>query len=320
MTVPVLSPALFTSIVLVSSLSYRAPCAISAGWSLQPLSELRGPIDKALPAFGEVQSVQVCGGDAGRIGVAWIRGVAFKQLQWDDKEAVWRVKGSDRTLQGTGSDHPALAALAAVGAPPPPDTSGLYETGNVLGMSILGPEGVLAAGFQQSIEPGLGPLDDRLGSLAFSAGTWYALLTQWPPGNTNDLTTHGLGVVPFDEAGWQQVSMAIPGELPSATWIFVDKEGQHLFWLKYYTRQHDLPDFMGGIQRECLEYARMQGGKAVDRRTVYDRPNRPKCINELEHQVVRLGRDRYDLLVQRDTNPTDAENLAADIMHAPDLP
>ncbi|MBU0617449.1 MAG: hypothetical protein KKI02_07015 [Planctomycetes bacterium] len=311
--------ALFAFMALLGFLSSGETYATAEAWSLQRLSELRGPIDKALPAFGEVQSVRVCGGDAGRVGVAWIRGVAFKQLRWDDKEAVWRVRGSDKTLQPVGSETLTASLLAPVGGPLPPDITGLYETGNVLGMSILGPEGVLGAGFQQSVEPGLGPLDDRLGSIAFSAGKWYALLTQWPAGDTEDPSTHGLAIAAFDEAGWQQLSMAVPGESPSATWIFVYEEVQHLFWLKYYTRQHDLPDFMGGIQRQCLEYARMQGGKPVGRKTVYDRPNRPKCIDELSHQVLPMSAERYDLLMLRDTNTVVGDSSRQDVMHVPDL-
>jgi len=151
-----------------------------------------------------------------------------------------------------------------------------------------------------------------LHQVGYFAEEWYAALELISP-------KVGVAAAKFSLAGWGKPVMIFPDELPLVVSIFPDGSRMDLFRWVLYTKPYDLPEFMGGIERQRLDYVRMLEGRAVEARTVYVRPNRPKWIHEGRLQVLRLGPQRYDLLLERDIAPKEQAPAPDDIMHVPDL-
>lgn len=275
-------------------------------------SQLQGPIDETLPTFGTVYYARVCAGTRGRLGIVWVRDVATMDLQWDASAAVWRVRGSEQTLK----PGPRLMD----GIPSLPRQSDVFAEGELVGMCVLGPNGVERSEFLPGIGPESGHIGDVVGKPAFCNDEWHVPLALWPHRTEGTvLRPRGIAVAAFSERGWSSPRVLLP-EIAGMDLCLFEGIGQtDVFWFEYYNLRFDLPDFMGGHERERLQHALVAEGQAPAISAVYHRPNIPHSIWETQSWIVPLGGGRYDLIRRRYTNAGKHATDPEELIHVPNL-
>jgi hypothetical protein len=259
-------------------------------------AELQGPIDSALPTFGCINYASACSGARGRAGIVWVRGLDRHAFQWDETLRVWHVRGSDETV----TPHRRSWDVRASDAQPVLRERDVFTEGQFVGMCVLGPSGVEASGLLPGIGPESGHVGDLVGEPVSCGGGWQLPLALWPRGaGVIGPATHGIAIATFDECGWRSPRMLVPEKHGSGAWLFADDGHTDVFWREYYHRPFDLPDFMGGIQRERLQHARITEACAPVVRTAYDFPTGPPWVTEA--RAISMG-DRFDLALRRETD------------------
>ena len=283
---------------------------------------LAGPIDGDLEEWGGVEEVRVCGDQQGRAAVVWTRCVDREKLEWDQARNAWIVRGSRAVLK-PGKVPPGFSTGGADEGRRLPDEEDLFKPGQYLGGAVLGPNGMVSCAFLPHFGPTSGFRGEMLGALAAADGRWWLPLALWgtqPSAGDRD-ATHGLAMASFDVDGWQRPRMVIPQELPQfgGVWVFKSGAGARLFWRDFYNERWDLPDFMGGIQRERIRYAPCSDASVGKMRTVYRRPNFPRWVGERDHQLLQIASERYDLLLRRDVSPKERALDPDELIHVADL-
>lgn len=142
------------------------------------------------------------------------------------------------------------------------------------------------------------------GAMAFSGGDWQ-LLVDLP--QALSLVRFGRGEQPVttelasrEEAGFDD-----------PCWLFADRTGWHIFWLRYYSQAYDLPDFLGGVQRQSIEHIRHTGDGPARQEKLVELPRR--CVSELV--AVQVG-ERFDAAYIQNTSRSGEE---VSVIYRPNL-
>lgn len=178
------------------------------------------------------------------------------------------------------------------------------EPGDLVGMAIVSPSGIVGSGFLEGIgsDSVFGFNESSLGTIAYADGKWRVPMTLWPSKEQIHPSTHGIAIAEFDSLGWKEPVMRVAGRsIPERLWLFVEDRATHLFWFDFYIRDGDLLDLLGGSFQASLfrlDHAVLKPGRPVKVRTLYNRNARRHTAWE-SGQVLRLGPNRYDLFVRR---------------------
>jgi hypothetical protein len=286
-------------------------------WSVT-VTGLEGPIDPELPKYGIIlYDFRVCAGSHDRMAVVWTRSdwLFSREAEWDADAHVWRLKEGDRTFKPL-----ATTETAPGGKPNEPSRGTIFPPGQCIGAAIISPKGVLKRTFLETIDADDGSESHFVGPVLLRGEEWTIVFNLQYPflGNAADLfhrqPNPRVQLVALNESGWGDPSAPKKGKVGRGIQIAGDENPDGFFFLTYFNKALDPPDFMGGHDRERLNYMPLSEGATS--RVVYTRPYE---FAEDEHQIVSMGSGRYDLIARRYRPPGLRRGQSYKIIHVPDL-
>lgn len=284
-------------------------------------SAMGGPLDANLPGYARVRRAHVAPApDA--CAVVWTRELGSEELEWDDQQKCWRVKGSDETIKNLSHSRPGslpdghelpsctgceMGSKPSSYVPPPlvgprgrrlPVDSDFFPPGEYLGSAIIGLDGAQRVYFQGDL--GAGNPYDGLRSLVWTGSQWTMAINLRRDLLRDGTGAWGIALSELGNDGWTKARLVIAGRHGELVGLHARSSGLDLFWLEECSRGWDLPEFMGGKGRACLNYTRIEDDGAASTKPVYEETDPARWR---DHHVVGLGAGRYDLIVRHEHTP-----------------
>ncbi|UCC31614.1 MAG: hypothetical protein JSU86_04910 [Phycisphaerales bacterium] len=195
-----------------------------------------------------------------------------------------------------------------------------------LGAAVIGPTGLEGSHFVPGVHVGSRFFPD-LRNLAFSSEKWVIPLADYGARNWGELELlardgkatlppRGVAIAEFDAAGATEPRIILP-DVVAEPWLFPGDHTIDLFWTESWLPWYGFPD--SGHDLHGVKHARIKQDQPIFSRVVYQSPAFPKGLIEWRHQILRLRKDRYDMVLSRHRHLPWADLGPESLMHVRDL-